>query len=118
MLKFIANCFNSRIVKMRDLTRFVILAIDYLNRWTNDCFFNLDRKSTNNLNHSGKLKPEKTPIQQHFSLKHDLYPYLLVNVRSGSTFYRVDGPTQFKRITGSPIGANTFLGMLRVLDFF
>ena len=61
-LKFISNAFNSQIVKCRDFTQFVITAIDYLNKWTNDCFFTLDRKSTNNLNFAGKLIREKPPI--------------------------------------------------------
>ena len=62
-LKFIANCFNTRIVKCREFMIFVVTALDYLNKWTNDCFFTLDRQSLNKLNETGKLKPEKTPIQ-------------------------------------------------------
>lgn len=117
-LRFIANGFNSRIVKCRDYMHFVVTAIDYLNKWTNDCFFIMDRQSHNKLSHVGKLKPDNNPIVQHFSLKNKLYPYLLVNVRSGASFIRVDSPTQFRRLTGSPIGSNLFLGVLRILNCF
>lgn len=61
-LKFIACCFNSKIVKCREFMRFVMTAIDYLNNSANDCFFTLDRKSDNILNHSGKLKRETKPV--------------------------------------------------------
>ena len=40
-LKFISNIFNSQIVKCRDFMHFVINAIDYLNKSTNDCFYKL-----------------------------------------------------------------------------
>ena len=58
------------------------------------------------------------PIHQYFSLKDELYPYLLVNLRSGATFHRVDSKTQTKRITGSAIGINVWLGILRLLNAF
>ena len=62
-LKFIANTFGTRIVKCREYMTFVTTAIDYLNKWTNDCFFTLDRQSENIINYSGRLKAEKQPIQ-------------------------------------------------------
>jgi hypothetical protein len=62
-LKFVANIFNTRIVKCREYMRFVIKAIDYLNRQTNDCFFSFDRKSINVINQTGKLSQEQKPIQ-------------------------------------------------------
>ena len=62
-LKFISNCFNTKIVKCREFMRFVITAIDYLNSTTNDCFFTMDRKSDNVLNYTGKLNiNDKPPI--------------------------------------------------------
>jgi len=41
-----------------------------------------------------------------------------VNLRSGASFIRVDSKTQHRRITGSAIGSNFFLGMLRALNLF
>ena len=33
-------------------------------------------------------------------------------------FNRVDSETEYKRIAGSPIGSNVFLGILRLLNIF
>ena len=117
-LSFIGKCFNTKIVKCSDFMSFVILALDYLNSTTNDCFFTLDKKSANIINHSGKLNLEEKPNQHFFSLKDQLYPYLIVNIRSGTSFTRVDSKTQSRRLTGSAIGSNVFLGILRLLNVF
>jgi pantothenate kinase len=116
-LNFVGKCFNARVVKCSEFLKFAMLAIDYLNNTTNDCFFTLDKKSQNVINHSGKLHPEK-PKQHFFSLKGELYPYLLVNLRSGTSYYRVDSATESRRIVGSPIGSNVFMGILRLLGGF
>jgi type II pantothenate kinase len=78
----------------------------------------LDRKSVNIINHTGKLNMSDKPNQHFFSLKDELYPYLLVNMRSGASYTRVDSKTESKRITGSSIGANVYLGILRLLNTF
>ena len=51
-------------------------------------------------------------------MKEELYPYLLVNLRSGSSFTVVESKTSQRRITGSVIGSNLFLGVLRILNSF
>lgn len=61
-LSFISNCFNTQIVKCHEFILFLTTAIDYLNKWTNDCFFTIMQKPQNTLNHSGQLKPDKRPI--------------------------------------------------------
>ena len=40
-LRFVSHTFNTEVVKCRDFTPFVILALDFLNKYTNDCFFKL-----------------------------------------------------------------------------
>jgi hypothetical protein len=55
-LKFISHVLNTQIVKCHDFLHFVIIAIDYLNKYTNDCFFKLDGDLSGILNHCGKLK--------------------------------------------------------------
>ena len=58
-------------------------------------------------------------MKQHFfSLKDELYPYLLVNVRSGATFNRVDSSESHTRICGTSIGGAFFWGVLRLLNYF
>ena len=41
----------------------------------------------------------------------DLYPYLLVNVGSGTSILLVEGPETFRRVSGSTIGGGTYLGL-------
>lgn len=53
--------------------------------------------------------------QIYFSIKENVYPYLLVNLRSGASFIRVDSPTQYKRVIGTSIGAGTFVGISKLL---
>lgn len=117
-LSFISHVFNTQIVKCHDYLNFVILAIDYLNKWTNDCFFRLDGEQSGVLNHCGKLKADSKPKQHYFSLKQELYPYLLVNIRSGATFTMVTSKDTSERIFGTSIGASFFWGVLRLLNHF
>jgi pantothenate kinase len=43
------------------------------------------------------------------------YPLLLVNIGSGVSMLRIDSPTDFTRVQGSPIGGGTVLGLCRAL---
>eukprot|EP00798_Chlamydomonas_sp_ICE-L_P004401 gene4401-14526_t len=46
----------------------------------------------------------------------DLYPYLLVNIGSGVSMVKVEGPdSQFERVSGSSLGGGTFWGLSRLL---
>ena len=44
-----------------------------------------------------------------------LYPFLLVNMGSGSSVLRVSGPHEFVRVGGTACGGATFLGLARAL---
>lgn len=110
--------FNTNVVKCREFIPFVIVAIDYLNKYTNDCFFQLEGELSGVINQCGKLKMTAKPKQTYFSLKDDLYPYLLVNIRSGATFTRVDSKDCHERIFGTSIGSSFFWGILRLLNHF
>ncbi len=107
-------------VKCRgDFLQFVISAIDYLNKHTNDCFFSTHGNYRDRITDKGKLLDQSSSVKQHFfSLKDELYPYLLVNVRSGASFIRVDGPDKFERICGTSIGSAFFWGVLRLLNYY
>lgn len=43
------------------------------------------------------------------------YPYLVVNIGSGVSVLRVDGPGEFERVGGSSLGGSTFLGLTMAL---
>ena len=58
------------------------------------------------------------PNKHYFSLKESLYPYLLVNLRSGATFTIVESKDSFRRYCGTSIGVPFAIGVLRYLDMF
>ncbi len=45
----------------------------------------------------------------------DPFPLLLVNVGSGVSMIKIDGPGEFIRVQGSPIGGGTVLGLGKIL---
>lgn len=117
-LRFVAHTFNAQIVKCRDFLSFVIHAIDYLDKFTNDAFFQLqaplEKHSSSPSIQIGKIK-KMGPKQRYFSLKEELYPYMLVNLRSGATFTRVDSKTEYRRLCGTTIGGSLYWGILKLL---
>jgi len=48
-------------------------------------------------------------------LRSSLFPFLLVNIGSGVSIVRVDGPTDFKRVSGTALGGGTYLGLCELL---
>ena len=42
----------------------------------------------------------------------------MVNLRSGTSFIRIDSKNDFKRISGSPIGSHVFLGILKLIGSY
>jgi type II pantothenate kinase len=48
----------------------------------------------------------------------ELYPYILVNIRSGLSVYRVDDPHEFNVVSSSSIGGATFWGLMRLMTRF
>lgn len=44
-----------------------------------------------------------------------VYPYLLVNIGSGVSMVKVDGPARFRRIGGTSLGGGTLWGLLSLL---
>ena len=120
-LTFVSNVFNSQVVKCRgDYLHFVVRAIDYLNKYTNDCFFITHGQLKDKITDRGKLTDGgHQQVKQHFfSLKDELYPYMIVNVRSGASFIKINGPEDWERLCGTSIGSAFFWGVLRLLNFY
>jgi pantothenate kinase len=42
----------------------------------------------------------------------------MVNLRSGTSFMRIDSKNDYERITGSPIGSHVFLGVLKLIGSY
>ncbi|ODV92712.1 hypothetical protein CANCADRAFT_1308 [Tortispora caseinolytica NRRL Y-17796] len=55
------------------------------------------------------------PTMQFTDSSHAVYPYMLVNIGSGVSMIKVDGPNQFTRIGGSSLGGGTLWGLLSLL---
>lgn len=52
----------------------------------------------------------------HFvSPRERIYPYLLVNIGSGVSILKVDGPRSFQRVGGTSLGGGTLWGLLSLL---
>ena len=54
-------------------------------------------------------------VQRNNVIASNLYPYLLVNIGTGVSILRVDGPRKHERISGSTIGGGTYWGLCRLL---
>ena len=117
-LKFISNLFDSQVLKCSDQLRYVIKSIDFINKTSNDCFFKLIGPVNTKINSAGKIDKNMKPNKHYFSLKESLYPYLLVNVRSGSSYTIVDSSDSYRRVPGSSIGGSFFVGVLRYLNLY
>ncbi len=103
---------------MHDHVATVIKCIDFFNANTNDCFYTLPYQELENIFQVDKTTVKgdgKEREQVFFSVKEDLYPYLLINIRSGANFIRVDGPEEYSRVSGTALGASTFVGILKLL---
>lgn len=57
-------------------------------------------------------------MKNYFSLGKSIYPYLLLNMRSGASFIRVDGPNNYHRVAGTSIGVSLLWGISRYLGIF
>ena len=96
----------------------MINSIDFINKTTNDCFFKLIGPVNTKINTAGKIDKDMKPNKHYFSLKESLYPYLLVNVRSGSSYTIVESKDSYRRVPGSSIGGSFFVGVLRYLNLY
>jgi type II pantothenate kinase len=80
--------------------------------------FKLHGPVNTKINQAGKIDNSLKPMQHFFSLGRQIYPYLLVNLRSGASFIRVDAPDNYKRVAGTSIGVSLAWGISRYLSIF
>jgi len=62
-----------------------------------------------------KLRTDTTPNVSASPSTQELFPYLLVNIGSGVSMVRVDGPGKWTRVSGSTLGGGAFFGLCRLL---
>ncbi|CAI2369317.1 unnamed protein product [Moneuplotes crassus] len=113
-LELMSYLLNVKIYKVHKYQESLISAIDYQNTHSNDCFYSLPYKDIKNIYELGKVKSDPNE-QVYFSIKENFYPYLLVNLRSGASFIRVDSKDAYRRCIGTSIGAGTFIGITKLL---
>ena len=109
--ELISALLNVRLYKVSKYLSTIISAIDY----QKSNFYCLPSPKTENIYKLGKIKTDKND-QIKFSMEDKLYPYLLVNLRSGASFIRVDSKTEYKRVIGTSIGAGTFVGIMKLIN--
>ena len=109
--ELISALLNVRLYKVSKYLSTIISAIDY----QKSNFYSLPSPKTENIYKLGKIKTDKND-QILFSMEGKLYPYLLVNLRSGASFIRVNSKTEYKRVIGTSIGAGTFVGIMKLIN--
>ena len=62
---------------------------------------------------SSSIPPPSLPLTQPG--EHVIYPYLVVNIGSGVSILKVEGPGKYERISGSSLGGGTYWGLCRLL---
>lgn len=81
------------------------------------------QKAEENSDHDAEVKDEyqgddwwwSRKVQRDVVSVSETYPYLLVNIGTGVSILRVDGPREHERISGSTIGGGTYWGLIRLL---
>jgi type II pantothenate kinase len=61
----------------------------------------------------GTLSATKTMVKTENA--EDLFPYLLVNIGSGVSILKVEGPGKISRVSGTSLGGGTFWGLCKLL---
>nr|OQO26311.1 hypothetical protein B0A51_05162 [Rachicladosporium sp. CCFEE 5018] len=54
-------------------------------------------------------------VMHYQPARSDVYPYLLVNIGSGVSMVKVEGPSKYQRIGGTSLGGGTLWGILSLL---
>ena len=82
--------FELKIIRKKKYFPMIIQAIDFLNSSINDCFFKFTNPIIKDKKKNDSIIAQLESINpQFFSLPDNLYPYILVSIRSGATFIKV-----------------------------
>ncbi|KAF8822509.1 pantothenate kinase [Cardiosporidium cionae] len=102
-------------VKLEKEVPCILKAIDYVLYNGPECVFSYER-THRALN---EVLPDPNDYYEQQITEADklsFYPFLLVNLKAGVSFFKVTSPTQSSRIGGSTIGGATFMGLCRLLS--
>ncbi|KAF4708662.1 Pantothenate kinase 1, partial [Perkinsus olseni] len=94
----------------------VLAGINYVLRHVpQECFYFPNIGKDSGVNLAGSL-PSNSELVEGMEFVNSerfqsIFPFLMVSMKSGTSFYRVDSPTSMYRVGGSPIGGATVMGM-------
>ena len=109
MAGFLSEAFQVEVESM-STTELVILALDYVMDEHPESFFTYQKVNWPLLP-NGRV--HKAPERMSNTDK-SMYPYILANLRSGLSVYRVDSLTSAHRVSGSSMGGSTFASIIKL----
>eukprot|EP00742_Colponemidia_sp_Colp-10_P001911 GILJ01002042.1.p1 GENE.GILJ01002042.1~~GILJ01002042.1.p1 ORF type:complete len:371 (-),score=27.96 GILJ01002042.1:201-1313(-) len=116
---FVENRFNIVLERQREI-KCIIRGLDFLLKsFPRECYSFVSPESTIQ-NPAARISHETRQAMQkeYFPQDEPHYPYLLVNVRTGLSMYKVESATSYTRVSGSTVGGATFWGLCRLLTNF
>jgi len=93
-------------INIVDEMKSIASGVDFLLRTATSEVFSWEKKD-------GKSQAEKVFLEHPEEIE---YPYFIVNVGSGISILKVEGPDKFSRVSGTAIGGGTFLGLSLLLS--
>ena len=114
--KRIESCYG---VKLRSTanTPCLMRGLEYLRVHHPDTFFFFPGSNMRQISSIGRFN-DMSATKIKGVLEGDFYPCLLLNLRSGLSIYRLDSPTDHRRIQGSCLGGTTIWSILKLLTPF
>lgn len=114
--KRIENCYG---VSLRSTpnTPCLLQGLEYMRVHHPETFFFFPGSNLRQITSIGRFS-DTSATKINGVLEGDFYPCLLVNLRSGLSIYRLDSPTDHRRIQGSCLGGTTIWSILKLLTPF
>lgn len=103
--------FKRKLIKSIDINQLVIYGVDYITNNAQNSYFTLPDVTVDCLFKS--IEGEDT-TKTPYSIKNDLYPYLLVNALVGVGIYKVEAIDKFSLVNTSPFGAASLWSLLNL----
>lgn len=105
----LASEFNVEVQSL-STTELVLSALDCVMKERPEAFFTYHKVHWPLLPNGRAYREPKLTINTEKSL----YPYILANLRSGLSVYRVDSPTSARRVSGSSMGGAAFASVMKL----
>ena len=97
--------FNANVMKLDELTCLINGLNFLLTHIPDECYF-LSKPNSLELS-------QKIPYYMNLN-KHNIFPYILVNIGSGISILKVSDKHKFERVSGTHLGGSTYFGLLKL----